>query len=201
MSSKKIFTSLVLGFGATLAVLVAVAMPPGSWAVVVGVLLGLLACIPMLGVVLLMRSNNSSSKSTQQPIQPIQPIIVVQTPQGYTLPNGNYAQPQYFIPDGYETYEYTQPQQTRQNRSRRALPKQQRYADDTAYYYEETYPQTNYQYDTADYYTSDAYSNTQPDYTAYELEEWEKPYPKAKGSNRRRNREMTVDAEFRTMGD
>jgi len=33
---KKAFVSLLLGFGAVLGVLVAVAMPPGSWAVIVG---------------------------------------------------------------------------------------------------------------------------------------------------------------------
>jgi|GEM_PF-5990339 len=48
---KKAFLSLLIGFGATIGVLVAVAMPPGSWAVVVGVLLGILAFVPVFFVI------------------------------------------------------------------------------------------------------------------------------------------------------
>ncbi|MEI6043369.1 MAG: hypothetical protein WCS37_03145 [Chloroflexota bacterium] len=124
---KKVsFASLMLGFGGTLAVLVAVAMPPGGWGVAVGVGLGLLGCIPVFVIAIMVvnrdRSRRYERESYEEAAPPQIPVIVVQQP---GLPYGNhYAQFQpetynYFeVPEGYEYYpqEYLAPPPPRQKR-------------------------------------------------------------------------------------
>jgi len=114
--NKKFFASLLLGFGASLGVLVAVAMPPGSWGVVIGVALGLLASIPLFVVlIMLLNRDRTRPREQYQEREPQQvPIIVVQQP---GLPYGNryvqpgyelYSQPEAYnyleVPEGYEYY-------------------------------------------------------------------------------------------------
>lgn len=101
--NKKFFSSLLLGFGATLAVLVAVAMPPGGWGVTVGVMLGLLGCIPLFIVSLMVLSRERRRPEREIKEEAPQPqVIVLQQP---ALPYGvPYAQPEpelYAAPEGY----------------------------------------------------------------------------------------------------
>ncbi len=146
--NKRFFSSLLLGFGATLGVLVAVAMPPGGWGVAIGVGLGLLCCIPLFVISMMVLTRDRSRRrdqdnyeaTVQQP-----PIIIVQQP---ALPYGNgYAQPQYElydgqgyvqleVPEGYEYYPQgylAQPQPRQERRRPQAQPQPQ--------YYEEPAPQ------------------------------------------------------------
>src|SRR5947209_6089090 len=84
---KKMFGSLLLGFGATLGVMIAIAMPPGGWGVAVGVGLGLLACLPLLLVVVLLIGRGRFDRQTPQREyrdrdyeEAPQPIIIMQQP-------------------------------------------------------------------------------------------------------------------------
>ena len=85
--TKRFFTSLLLGFGGTLAVLVAISMPPGGWSVAVGVALGLLAALPLFLVVmaLVKRQPPVSSYRGSSPM-PSGPIIQQQLPQAQSMP-------------------------------------------------------------------------------------------------------------------
>ncbi len=82
--NRSFFGSLVLGFGATLAVLVAVAMPPGGWGVAVGVMLGLLASLPLLLVLVLLlkreRAHPYSQRLYEEQAAPQVPVIILQQP-------------------------------------------------------------------------------------------------------------------------
>lgn len=105
--SKKLFSSLLLGFGSTLAVLVAISMPPGGWGVAVGVALGLLAAVPLF-LVLIMLIKRQPQYPVEHPAnyagyhEPQMPPVVIiqqQLPQGQSMPlppNAyGYAQGQY----------------------------------------------------------------------------------------------------------
>ena len=112
---KKSFFSLLIGFGATLAIFVAIVMPPGGWAVAIGVLLGLMACIPLLLVVVLYIKR----------AHPAPPEPAPQQPQGYYPPMQGYYPPQ--MPQGYlpQPPQYIIMQQPQQQQPRRGLPPQQ----------------------------------------------------------------------------
>ena len=85
--TKRFFTSLLLGFGGTLAVLVAISMPPGGWSVAVGVALGLLAALPLFLVVmaLIKRQPPPSPYRGSSPMQSAS-IIQQQLPQARSMP-------------------------------------------------------------------------------------------------------------------
>lgn len=92
--SKKLFSSLLLGFGSTLAVLVAISMPPGGWGVAVGVALGLLAAVPLFLVLMaLIRrqpqyppEHPANYGGYREPQMPPVVIIQQQLPQGQAMP-------------------------------------------------------------------------------------------------------------------
>lgn len=137
--NKRFFASLMLGFGVTLGVLVAVAMPPGGWGVAIGVSLGLLASIPLLIVLvmLLSRDHHSRRETYEEPAPQQIPVIIMAQPQPGLPYGGRYAQPEYElynpeaysqleVPEGYEYYPQgylAQPQpQPRRRNDRRAQP-------------------------------------------------------------------------------
>jgi hypothetical protein len=200
---KKSFTSLILGFGVTLAVLVAISMPPGSWAVVIGALIGFLFCVPLFIIIAVMLKQNNARRN--EPSQPVQPIILVQpqTMPGYhQLPMGQ--PPMYYMPDGYQGYAQPHPQMYQQpQRGGKALPRRRKSQVSDAYYYEDNYPAGYFPeaYGSDNYQDYDQYYTQPADNSAYELEDWERVnYPKAK-SSRRRSRDLTIDVDFRTLGD
>lgn len=63
---KKAFLSLLIGFGATLAVFVAVTMPPGSWAVIAGV--GLAAVILLPAMYFMLKAMSMQGQALQTTI-------------------------------------------------------------------------------------------------------------------------------------
>jgi hypothetical protein len=79
---KKLFGSLMLGFGAALGVFVALAMPPGGWGVAVGVGLGLLGCLPLLLIMMMLVGRGQVDRRTlvYEEAQPQPPVIVIQPP-------------------------------------------------------------------------------------------------------------------------
>jgi hypothetical protein len=193
---KKSFISLLIGFGATLAIFVAVTMPPGSWAVIIGVLLGLMACIPVLLVMVAFLSRGN-----KQEAPPPQPIIVMQPPmpQGYAMPynEGGYL-PQY---DAYGYPYQLEPQRGKKRRpdpreQQRPLPSRRREQFDSyqgyydqGYYYDAP-PAQPEQYDNY-------YGVPQPQYA----QEYYPPVqPRGKKNNRRHN-ELAEDGEYRAIGD
>ncbi len=213
--AKKYFVGLMVGFGATLGVLVAVAMPPGSWAVVVGVLLGLLACVPVLLVMLafLSRSNNNSRQPEAAP--PPQPIIIM--PPGYGLSNGAYDRQGYYLP-AQEAYGYPhQPAElTGGNRKRdrrmqeqqRPLPSRRRGQQQEGYYYgaaPEYYAEPEQQYyevPSARSQDYDAYYGQPAQPQAYDYGYYPEEYYPVNNKKRRRQQDNgVVDAEFRTLGN
>jgi hypothetical protein len=111
--------------------------------------------------------------------------------------------PMYYMPEGYP-----QPQmyQASQRASGKALPRRRKPQVSDAYYYEETYPNGYFPEPTGyydQYQDYDPYFNHPANAYSYDLEDWERVnYPKAKGNNRRqRSRDLTIDADFRTLGD
>ena len=89
--TKRFFTSLLLGFGGTLAVLVAISMPPGGWGVAVGVALGLLAALPLFLIVMALVKRPPSTASYYDSYRGSQPassnvIIQQQLPQAQSMP-------------------------------------------------------------------------------------------------------------------
>ncbi len=99
--TKRFFTSLLLGFGGTLAVLVAISMPPGGWSMAVGIALGLLAALPLFLVVMALVKRQPSIASHNERYQgsqtaPSAPIIQQQLPQARSMP----------LPPNVNTYNY-----------------------------------------------------------------------------------------------
>jgi hypothetical protein len=152
---KKLFASLMVGFGAALGVFVAIAMPPGGWGVAVGVGLGLLGCVPLLIVLVLLigrghgdrRLRDTAYEEAQQPIIIIQqpPAIQPETAYGYVeAPAYGYG----YAPAPEYAYIPERP------RPERVLPSRRRRAQQEAYYR----PQP-------DYYEGDYYG--QPGYEQY----------------------------------
>jgi hypothetical protein len=92
---KKLFASLMLGFGAALGVFVALAMPPGGWGVAVGVGLGLLGCLPLLLIMVMLVGRGQIDRRTPvyEEAQPQPPVIVIQPP-GLYDPFPDYHQSQ-----------------------------------------------------------------------------------------------------------
>jgi hypothetical protein len=183
---KKSFVSLMMGFGVTLAVLVIVTMPPGSWAVIVGVLLGLMAVIPVILVMLVFLNRTHPAQPLERQ-NPVQPIIIMQTP-GYGMP---YQQPEY-LPD-YQQYQnplpYPDNRASRATPAQRNLPSRRKAQQPQAYY--EYEPGYLYDYPVAD-----------P--TAYEAYYGEEVMDYAPRNNRkrgRRNEPGVVEADYRTIGD
>jgi hypothetical protein len=189
---KKSFISLMIGFGATLAIFVAVTMPPGSWAVIVGVILGMLAIIPVLLVILMFISRQPAHRTVEQP-QSRPQIIVMQPPvqQAYTLPQTPY-QPQYlphYEQQGYVTTQATRSRQKPLPSRRRVQYEDPRYAQNYEQdYYYETLPADPSQYDTY-YYGEEAWG----DYQHYP--------PRPTKKQRRKNDSGVVDGEYRTLGE
>ena len=109
---KKFFSSLLLGFGSTFAVLIVLAMPPGGWGVAVGVALGLLAAVPLFLVLMTLIKHQSvnqaiyqeHSLSYREPAA-VPPMVIIQQrlPQGQSMPLPPNAY-QYY-PEQYDEYE------------------------------------------------------------------------------------------------
>ncbi len=159
---KKLFASLMIGFGAALGVFVALAMPPGGWGVAIGVGLGLLGCIPLLLVLLMLIGRGNSGRhviyETPSP-EPVQPIIIFQqmppAPEaanyGYFEANPGYG---YSVTPEYQNgYAGGQPAQLAPSRRRRRT--------------QELPPQA------PEYYPNDYYYN-QPGYDQYQS--YQQPY-------------------------
>jgi hypothetical protein len=144
--NKKFFASLMLGFGASLGVLIAVAMPPGGWGVTVGVMLGLLASVPLFIVLLMVLSRDRSRPAKHYEEQPQPQIIVMPQPQvalpyganvyaqpGYELYNTPDAYGQFEAPEGYEYYPQgylAQPQPQPRRQQPRPQPQPQQYYEE-----------------------------------------------------------------------
>lgn len=89
---KKLFGSLMLGFGAALGVFVALAMPPGGWGVAVGVGLGLLGCLPLLLIMMMLIGRGQTDRRSQMYEEAPPPVIIIQQPGLYDpFPDNAYA--------------------------------------------------------------------------------------------------------------
>lgn len=210
--NKKFFSSLMLGFGGTLAVLIAIAMPPGGWGVTVGVMLGLLGCIPLfiVSLMVLSRDRRRPEREVKEETPQQVPVIIVQQP---ALPYGaQYAQPEAGLygpetyaygymeaPEGYGYYPQgylaqPQPQAPRQERRAQAQPpkpNRSRPRLQPGYYPEQNPAEYEQQY----YYPQqDAYypqAEIDPElyeyyYSQPQPEYYEEPQPPARPSRRAR---------------
>ncbi len=223
---KKLFGSLMLGFGAALGVFVALAMPPGGWGVAVGVGLGLLGCLPLL-LIMMMLIGRGHTDQRNRAYEESQPVIIIQHPGGYDpLPEQYASQPRGYmrVSDhyGYSAAPVHQhrvsqatPQFQRQLPSSRrkiqrqaysqpemAYPPEEYYADDygheAAYYYDTPQPQPAHY---AAYYGS---RNEQSQAYYNEVEappERFRTDPARRPAQRLSYREEAVEAEYRTIGE
>ncbi len=223
---KKLFGSLMLGFGAALGVFVALAMPPGGWGVAVGVGMGLLGCLPLL-LIMMMLIGRGQTDQRNRAYEESQPVIIIQHPGGYDpLPDQYAPQPHGYLrvsdhygysvePDRQRRVSQVAPQtQRRLPSSRRkiqrqaycqpemAYPLEEYYADDyghePAYYYDTPQPQPAH-YDA--YYGS-RNGQSQAYYNEVEASpERFRSSPSRRPAQMLSYREEAVEAEYRTIGE
>lgn len=227
---KKLFGSLMLGFGAALGVFVALAMPPGGWGVAVGVGLGLLGCLPLLLIMMMLIGRGNIDRRSQV-YEESQPVIIIQHPGGYD-PLPGYASKQYAPqPCGYmrvsDHYGYpaepvrqrrlsqAAPQAQRQlPSSRRKVQRQAYYQPEMAFSPEDYYAGDDYEQEPAYYYDApppqpahyDAYYGSnygQPQayYEEMAAPERFRPAPARRPARVASHREEAVEAEYRTIGE
>jgi hypothetical protein len=219
---KKWFGSLMVGFGATLGVFVALAMPPGGWGVAIGVGLGLLGCVPLLLIIILLIGRNNNRRHEEYS-EAQQPVIIVQQPPAMPQPDyynymphpqnyGYMPQPQsqadYY---GYEQQNY-QVAPPRPRRRPQPMPEN--------YYYQNRLPEADYDYyeedDSYDYepeygYYADPRQQPYEPYYPQPQSRYRQPEPPRARSPRRTYRQHTggtsgdngnvVEANYRTIGD
>ncbi len=166
---KKMFTSLMLGFGAALGVFVALAMPPGGWGVAVGVGLGLLGCLPLLLVLVLLinRGQTEPRPARREYEEAAPPIVIIQQPAF----NGPPQEPPYYemypgsqaASYGYmeapDYYAAPLPPRTRREsrpEPRRLQPNRRRSALEQGYFRPQPEYEAQLQYDQ-DYYAASEY--------------------------------------------
>lgn len=225
---KKLFASLLLGFGATFGVFVALAMPPGGWGVAVGVALGLLGCLPLLLVLVMMINRGQTDRSPRryEYEEAPQPVFIIQPPApampqmspGYDYagyPNGGYFEAaDYYAPPveapRYSREQWDEPRRLPRRRPQRPQPEYYQ----PQYYAEDYNPMPDYdQYYDAPaqppQYYDNYYGAPAPAYGYAEPEEMpRRPHaiPRRTSTRpvpaRRTSRsEEAVEAEFRTIGD
>jgi len=222
---KKLFVSLMLGFGATLGVFVALAMPPGGWGVAVGVGLGLLGCVPLLLVLMMLIGRGHGDRRLREADyqEAPQPIIIIQQPEpavygymdgsgyGYVAEPENYrTRPEWVLPSHRRRVQpepYYQPQLDYYGPEYGYEP--------GAYQQYDTPPPQPQQYDA--YYgppTRNGYQVQQPEYydgyeSGYEYEQprlerrnsQPKPARRPVRSRRVSQPQEAVEADFRMIGD
>ena len=170
---KKMFMSLLVGFGAALGVFVALAMPPGGWGVAVGVGLGLLGCLPLLLImVMLINRGHTDQRPAPREYEEPQPIIIIQQPafqpppSPYEMYGGSSAA--YGYMDAPDYYPQTiEPRRQPRVEPRRLEPNRRRPQEPVYYqpgpeYYAEP-PQDYYQ--PSEY--ADPYEEAEPEYDPY----------------------------------
>ncbi|MDB5079184.1 MAG: hypothetical protein JWP00_1108 [Chloroflexi bacterium] len=226
---KKLFGSLMLGFGAALGVFVALAMPPGGWGVAVGVSLGLLGCLPLLLIMMMLVGRGHTGRRNQVHGES-QPVIIIQQPTGYD-PYGydHYAVPAQSHGHGYLSEpDYYEPVRQRRLRPEVTqeydrLPSARRQSQYPAYFQPEmAYPAQDYY--GGDYYEQPEeeayyYATPQPQPTHFDAyygprtaqplaysAEYEAPErfqaaPARRSMRGPSRREEAVEAEYRTIGD
>lgn len=225
---KKWFTSLMLGFGATLGVFVALAMPPGGWGVAIGVALGLLGCVPLLLITVLVLNRNNQRQIAQEPQQPV--IIFQQSqpaqpnyemygaPQpydyGYMEAPAQPTRQQYYFEPGYpearpQRRYYRQAPMPRQPEPS-YLPEGDYYdsaeedfepyyaVNNAPVYYEPRQPQPSYQQQYDPYYSQPYYAEPQPAPRPRPMRRAGRPANVPYG---RPNGDSVVEADYRTIGD
>jgi hypothetical protein len=167
---KKLFASLMLGFGAALGVFVALAMPPGGWGVAVGVGLGLLGCLPLLLIMMMLVGRGQVDRRTlvYEEAQPQPPVIVIQPPGRYDpFPDYHQGQGRDFRPEsGY--YPYPVEPVFSRRMSQAALPDYNRLAPANR----QPHPRPYYQPEYPLEYQPEYQSEYQPERLAYNSPEY-----------------------------